>query len=114
VNVLIIKLGAAGDVVGTTTLLRRLPGQITWLTEAKNTGLLQGVHNHLKCIGWEQRYQAKDVLYDLALKSEDSYERIFSLTRWPLVLSALPDNIPRIPEERDRFVVEFLTAGDLV
>src|SRR5438067_3698951 len=36
-NVLIIKLGAAGDVVRTTTLLRRLSGQITWLTEAKNT-----------------------------------------------------------------------------
>jgi len=28
-NVFIIKLGAAGDVVRTTTLLRRLSGQIT-------------------------------------------------------------------------------------
>jgi len=42
-NVLIIKLGAAGDVVRTTTLLRRLRGRITWLTEEKNTVLLEGV-----------------------------------------------------------------------
>src|SRR5438552_9975122 len=54
-NVLIIKLGAAGDVVRTTTLLRRLGGQITWLTEAKNTALLEGVKEGLKCVSWEQR-----------------------------------------------------------
>src|SRR2546423_11576357 len=62
-NVLIIKLGAAGDVVRTTTLLRRLSGQITWLTEAKNTVLLEGVKEGLKCVCWERRDETQNTLY---------------------------------------------------
>ena len=73
-NVLIIKLGAAGDVVRTTTLLRRLDGQITWLTEAKNTVLLEGVKEGLKCVCWEQRDQTKGTLYDLVINLEDTQE----------------------------------------
>src|SRR6476661_2198321 len=73
-NVLIIKLGAAGDVVRTTTLLRRLGGQITWLTEAKNTVLLEGVKEGLKCVCWEQRDQTKDTLYDLVINLEDMHD----------------------------------------
>ena len=45
---LIIKLGADGDVVRTTTLLRSLKGQITWVTAANAWGpgldLKAGVH----------------------------------------------------------------------
>lgn len=78
-NVLIIKLGAAGDVVRTTTLLRRLSGQITWLTEAKNTILLEGVKEDLKCISWEQRDQTKGILYDLVINLEDTDEIAFFL-----------------------------------
>ena len=73
-NVLIIKLGAAGDVVRTTTLLRRLGGQITWLTEAKNTVLLEGVKEGLKCVCWERRDQTKSTLYDLVINLEDTQE----------------------------------------
>jgi heptosyltransferase-2 len=73
-NVLIIKLGAAGDVVRTTTLLRRLGDQITWLTEAKNTVLLEGVKEGLKCVCWEQRNQTKGTLYDLVINLEDTQE----------------------------------------
>lgn len=73
-NVLIIKLGAAGDVVRTTTLLRRLSGQITWLTEAKNTALLEGVKDGLTCVCWEQRDETKDTIYDLVINLEDSQE----------------------------------------
>ena len=73
-NVLIIKLGAAGDVVRTTTLLRRLGGQITWLTEEKNTVLLEGVKEGLKCVSWEQRDQTKGTLYDLVINLEDTQE----------------------------------------
>lgn len=40
-NILIIKLGATGDVVRTTPLLSKLDGQITWLTDARNVPLLQ-------------------------------------------------------------------------
>ena len=73
-NVLIIKLGAAGDVVRTTTLLRRLHGQITWLTQAKNTVLLEGVKEGLKCVRWEQRDQTRGTLYDLVINLEDTQE----------------------------------------
>ena len=73
-NVLIIKMGAAGDVVRTTTLLRRLGGQITWLTEAKNTVLLEGVKEGLRCFSWEQRDQIRGVRYDLAINLEDTQE----------------------------------------
>jgi heptosyltransferase-2 len=73
-NVLIIKMGAAGDVVRTTTLLRRLGGQITWLTEASNTVLLQGVKQGLRCFSWEQRGQTKGTRYDLVINLEDTRE----------------------------------------
>ena|ERR1700693_420734 len=41
-NVLIIKLGALGDVVRTTPLLRVLEGNITWVTAARAVPLLDG------------------------------------------------------------------------
>ncbi|MFL6500015.1 MAG: glycosyltransferase family 9 protein [Candidatus Udaeobacter sp.] len=72
-NVLIVKLGAAGDVVRTTTVLRRL-SQITWLTDEKNTVLLQGVKEGLKCVSWEQRDQTKGTPYDLVINLEDTHE----------------------------------------
>jgi lipopolysaccharide heptosyltransferase II len=73
-KVLVIKLGATGDVVRTTTLLRRLRGEITWLTEAKNTVLLEGVKEGLKCVCWEQRHQTTSTLYDLVINLEDTQE----------------------------------------
>ena len=78
-NVLIIKLGAAGDVVRTTTVLRRLGGQITWLTEAKNAVLLEVVKEGLECVCWEQRDQIKGTLYDLVINLEDTQEIGFFL-----------------------------------
>ena len=73
-NVLIVKLGAAGDVVRTTTVLRWLSGQITWLTEAKNTVLLEGVKEGLKCVCWEKRDQTKGTPYDLVINLEDTHD----------------------------------------
>ena len=58
-NVLIVKLGATGDVVRTTSLLRRLSGQVTWVTAAKNSTLLQNLRENLRCYSWEQRDQAR-------------------------------------------------------
>ena len=43
-NILIIKLGATGDVVRTTPLLRHFKGSVTWLTTAKNSLLLHDEH----------------------------------------------------------------------
>ena len=71
-NILIIKIGATGDVVRTTPLLRRLGGQITWLTGAKNTVLLERLHNNLCCFSWEDREKTLNQHYDLAINLEDT------------------------------------------
>jgi ADP-heptose:LPS heptosyltransferase len=73
-NVLIVKLGATGDVVRTTPLLRRLNGQITWLTEAKNTVLLTDLKDNLHCFSWEDRRLIPDIKYDLIINLEDTPE----------------------------------------
>ena len=41
-SVLIIKLGATGDVVRTTQLFRRLDGPVSWITAENNLALLEG------------------------------------------------------------------------
>src|SRR3981081_1630079 len=73
-NVLIVKLGATGDVVRTTPLLSQLSGHITWLTAAKNTVLLEGLTSNLRCFSWELRDLASDITYDLIINLEDSLE----------------------------------------
>jgi ADP-heptose:LPS heptosyltransferase len=69
---LIMKLGATGDVVRTTPLLRRLSGEVTWITAAKNAVILQGVAEGLRCLAWEERECAKDSEYDLVINLEDT------------------------------------------
>ncbi len=73
-NVLIIKLGATGDVVRTTPLLRRLDGEITWITAAKNAVLLEDLKPNLRCFSWEDRHLVPDIKYDLIMNLEDSPE----------------------------------------
>jgi ADP-heptose:LPS heptosyltransferase len=73
-NILIIKLGATGDVVRTTPLLQRLNGQVTWLTLSKNTVLLQELKNNLRCLSWDERGRASDVHYDLVINLEDTLD----------------------------------------
>ncbi len=73
-NILIIKIGATGDVVRTTPLLRRLNGDITWLTAAKNISLLKGMKNNLRCVSWQERERLPDIKYDLIINLEDSLE----------------------------------------
>jgi ADP-heptose:LPS heptosyltransferase len=73
-NVLIIKLGATGDVVRTTPLLNQLSGQITWLTAAKNSTLLENLAGNLRCFSWEERANVLDSHYDLAINLEDTFE----------------------------------------
>jgi heptosyltransferase-2 len=71
-NALIVKLGATGDVVRTTTLLGSLPGEITWLTEQKNALLLQGLARSVRCFPWEERDCCRDRIYDLVINLEDT------------------------------------------
>ena len=73
-NMLIAKLGATGDVVRTTTLLHKFPDHVTWITEAKNTPLLQGFRQNIRCLSWEQRFAAVDRSYDLVINLEDTIE----------------------------------------
>jgi ADP-heptose:LPS heptosyltransferase len=73
-NVLIVKLGATGDVVRTTPLLRRLSGSVTWITAAKNGVFLGGLADNLRHFSWEARARALDIPYDLAINMEDTLE----------------------------------------
>jgi heptosyltransferase II len=73
-KILIAKLGATGDVVRTTTLLRRFPGSVTWITAAKNTPLLKNIDFDVRCLSWEERDQAADCEYDLAINLEDTLD----------------------------------------
>ena len=73
-NVLIIKLGATGDVVRTTPLLRRLKDSVTWITAAKNAVFLEGLADNLRHFSWEERGRALDIPYDLAINLEDTSE----------------------------------------
>ncbi len=73
-DTLIVKLGAAGDVVRTTTLLRPLHGDITWLTDSKNRVLLQDLSRDVRCFSWEERDSCRDRKYDLIINLEDSLE----------------------------------------
>jgi heptosyltransferase-2 len=73
-NVLIIKLGATGDVVRTTPLLHRLEGTVTWVTDAKNAILLQSLPSSVRCLTWAERERALDRSYDLTINLEDTLE----------------------------------------
>src|SRR5262245_414406 len=70
-NVLIIKLGATGDVVRTTPLLRRMDGLISWITAENNLALLQGIDRKVRCVSWENRKLVADTAYDLVINLED-------------------------------------------
>lgn len=76
-NVLIIKLGATGDVVRTTPLLHHLRGTVTWVTSAKNRSLLDGLVGlevQLRVLAWEERDQLAGASFDLAISLEDEPE----------------------------------------
>jgi len=93
-NTLITKLGATGDVVRTTPLLRRLPGHITWITAEKNTVLLQGLNDTLRCLSWEERERALDRHYDLTINLEDTLDvaRFLNTARSGEIFGAYADS----------------------
>ena len=73
-SVLIVKLGATGDVVRTTALLRRIDGPVTWITASGNRSLLPTTGFDVRCLSWEDRQQALDRHYDLVIGLEDDIE----------------------------------------
>ncbi|MSU20364.1 MAG: hypothetical protein EXS30_03110 [Pedosphaera sp.] len=70
-NILIIKLGATGDVVRSTPLLQRLKGIVTWVTGRGNTVLLDRLGANLRCVSWAERHVSCDSTYDLVINLED-------------------------------------------
>lgn len=73
-NFLILKLGATGDVVRTTPLLRRLDGEVSWVTAEKNLPLLKGLDRPVRTVSWEDRGHVTDHYYDLVINLEDDWE----------------------------------------
>jgi lipopolysaccharide heptosyltransferase II len=73
-SVLIIKLGATGDVVRTTPLLRRFDGPVSWVTAENNLPLLEGIDREVRCVSWENRKLVADTTYDLVINLEDDRE----------------------------------------
>ena len=73
-NTLILKLGATGDVVRTTPLLKQLPGEISGVTAAKNVSLLAGLTKTMRVVSWEDRAQFADREYDLVINLEDTLD----------------------------------------
>jgi len=73
-HILIAKLGATGDVVRTTTLLRSLDGEVTWLTDPKNTVLLKDLSRDVRCLSWTERDSCRDRSYDLVINLEDTID----------------------------------------
>jgi ADP-heptose:LPS heptosyltransferase len=73
-SILIVKLGATGDVVRTTPLLRRLDGPVSWITAESNLALLQGIDREMRCASWEDRNRVADTAYDLVINLEDDRE----------------------------------------
>jgi hypothetical protein len=73
-RVLIIKLGATGDVVRTTPLLRRFEGPVSWVTAEKNLALLEGIDREVRAVPWENRRDVADTRYDLVINLEDDRE----------------------------------------
>jgi hypothetical protein len=47
---------------------------VSWITEAKNTVLLQGLSDRIRCLPWEQRDSARDRSYDIVINLEDTLE----------------------------------------
>lgn len=70
-----MKLGATGDVVRTTTLLRRLSGGVTWLTTAANRTILpEPEKDKLSVVAWEDRSGLEGESFDLVINLEDDSE----------------------------------------
>ena len=110
--------------VRTTTLLRRLGGQITWLTEAKNTILLGGsiqrkivsplIKEFFYKRGFAERATSAITLEEVTTAVLKQLDAASKPNAVPYIKLAWPNNIPSVAKKRDRFIVEFLTAGNLV
>jgi heptosyltransferase-2 len=103
---LIIKLGATGDVVRTTPLLRRLEGSVVWITSAGNQPLLSGLEGlscGLRVLPWEERGSLSGQEFDLVINLEDDRETAEFLRqmRWRRLFGAHLDDEGRLSYTAD-------------
>jgi heptosyltransferase II len=71
-NILIIKTGAAGDVVRTTSLLNVLEGNIYWVAADRNKPLLPDGNNGLTVLSIEEAFPAlKDTAFEQVISLEE-------------------------------------------
>jgi heptosyltransferase-2 len=74
-KILIIKTGAAGDVVRTTVLLNALPGKITWLIDEKYIDILPRDHPNLeKIISIQHPEELLTEEFDLIISLEEDLQ----------------------------------------
>src|SRR5262245_14347586 len=105
-HVLTIKLGATGDVVRTTPLLRRF-NRVTWVTASKNRVLLDGLQLDssatLRVISWEDRASLKDEFFDLVINLEDDVETagILGLVRYDRLFGAYANDASQMAYTKD-------------
>jgi len=71
---LIIKYGASGDVVRTTTLLNVLKGKVDWLTAPINVPLVKGLPGIVRVFTNEDITMLNKTEYDLVINLEDNLE----------------------------------------
>jgi heptosyltransferase II len=70
-RILIVKLGATGDVVRTTTLLHVLTGEISWLTSDHNEAMLRESSKIKEIIPWSRRESLFGRHFDIVINMED-------------------------------------------
>ena len=114
-SVLIIKLGATGDVVRTTPLLRRLDGAISWVTAKGNLPLLKKIDQPVRCVSWEDRQSINDTVYNLVINLEDDAEtsRFLKQLRFKQLFGAHlqdGDKLVYTPDSRDWFDLSLISA----
>ena len=73
-QILIVKLGATGDVVRTTTLLHVLNDEIHWLTSDLNVVMLKGSSKIKEIIPWRRRQELLVRHFDIVINLEDDRE----------------------------------------
>jgi heptosyltransferase-2 len=71
-NILIIKTGAAGDVVRTTSLLNVLQGNIYWVTANESKPLLPDIAAGLKVLSVEEAFRSlRDIKFSRVISLEE-------------------------------------------
>jgi len=114
-SVLIIKLGATGDVVRTTPLLRQLHGPVSWVTAKTNLPLLKGIDRPVRSVSWEDRGRITDTAYDLVINLEDDLEssRFLKELRFKQLFGAHlqgDDKLAYTSDSRDWFDLSLISA----